>query len=232
MPGTLLVTLGRMWHQWKCPMPSAAPLTYSWNKKTSGLPPRGWPSPLRSVTSSMPLVSPAAVHPLHGPTQLIFWNSNLTVLLPWTQMPLAPHCPQEKVQLLSQRFGAPTETSMAPPIPLSWDLVSPSVLISVVKTSASFTPKISAFSPLYLHLWSFSFLFFKNSQCGPFLKSYECVTILLLLSMFCVFGNEACGISAPWPGIKPSPSALEGEVLTSRPPGKSHTSGFVIPSMW
>ena len=34
-------------------------------------------------------------------------------------------------------------------------------------------------------------------------------------------GGEACGILAPQPGIKPSPPALEGEVLTTGPPGKS-----------
>ena len=39
--------------------------------------------------------------------------------------------------------------------------------------------------------------------------------------MFCFFGPEACGILAPWPGIKLSPLALEGEVLTTGPPGKS-----------
>ena len=39
--------------------------------------------------------------------------------------------------------------------------------------------------------------------------------------MFWFFGPEACGILAPWPGIKPAPPALEGEVLTTGPPGKS-----------
>ena len=34
-------------------------------------------------------------------------------------------------------------------------------------------------------------------------------------------GHEACGILALWPGIEPGPSALEGEVLTTGPPGKS-----------
>nr|XP_058899965.1 interleukin-34 isoform X3 [Kogia breviceps] len=31
----------------------------------------------------------------------------------------------------------------------------------------------------------------------------------------------ACGILAPQPGIEPAPTALEGEVLTTGPPGKS-----------
>ena len=38
--------------------------------------------------------------------------------------------------------------------------------------------------------------------------------------MFWFFGLKACGILAPWPGIKPAP-ALEGKVLTTGPPGKS-----------
>ena len=39
--------------------------------------------------------------------------------------------------------------------------------------------------------------------------------------MFWFFGQEACGILAPRPGIEPAPPALEGEVLTTGPPGKS-----------
>ena len=39
--------------------------------------------------------------------------------------------------------------------------------------------------------------------------------------MFLFSGYEACGILAPWPGIKPVPPALEGEVLTTGPPRKS-----------
>ena len=37
--------------------------------------------------------------------------------------------------------------------------------------------------------------------------------------MLCFFGHDACGILAPQPGIEPL--ALEGEVLTTGPPGKS-----------
>ena len=38
----------------------------------------------------------------------------------------------------------------------------------------------------------------------------------------CYFiGCKACGILAPQPGIEPSPLALEGEFLTTGPPGKS-----------
>ena len=39
--------------------------------------------------------------------------------------------------------------------------------------------------------------------------------------MLCFFGPETCGILVPQPGIKPSPSALEGNVLTTGPRGKS-----------
>ena len=42
--------------------------------------------------------------------------------------------------------------------------------------------------------------------------------------MFWFFGHEACGISAPRPGMQPAPPALEGEVLTSGPPVKSQNT--------
>ena len=35
------------------------------------------------------------------------------------------------------------------------------------------------------------------------------------------FGRKSCGILAPWPGIEPTPTALEGEILTTGAPGKS-----------
>ena len=45
--------------------------------------------------------------------------------------------------------------------------------------------------------------------------------------MFWFLGHEACGILASCPGIKPAPPALEGEVLTTEPPGKSPRSCIV-----
>ena len=39
--------------------------------------------------------------------------------------------------------------------------------------------------------------------------------------MFWFFGGEACGILAPWPGVKPTPPALGGEVLTTGQPETS-----------
>ena len=49
----------------------------------------------------------------------------------------------------------------------------------------------------------------------------EFVTILHLFSVFWFFDHKACGILVPQPGIKPTAPALEGEVLTAEPPGKS-----------
>ena len=34
------------------------------------------------------------------------------------------------------------------------------------------------------------------------------------------YGHKACRLLAPWPGIKPTPSASEGEALATGPPGK------------
>ena len=45
--------------------------------------------------------------------------------------------------------------------------------------------------------------------------------------MFWSFGCEMCGVLDPWPGIEPAPSALEGEVLTPGPPGKSLGKLFI-----
>ena len=59
--------------------------------------------------------------------------------------------------------------------------------------------------------------------CGPFLKSSLLVTILLLLYVwdFFFFGQEACGILAPYPGTEPAPPSSEGKVFTTGMPGKS-----------
>ena len=46
--------------------------------------------------------------------------------------------------------------------------------------------------------------------------------------MFWFFGQEACGILASRPGIEPAPPALEGEVLTTGPPGKSPFSVHLL----
>ena len=55
----------------------------------------------------------------------------------------------------------------------------------------------------------------------------EFSTILLLLYAL-DFGGKACAIVAPWPGMEPTSPALEGKVLTTEPPGKSHHFFFEL----
>ena len=56
----------------------------------------------------------------------------------------------------------------------------------------------------------------------------ESVTIL---SLFYVFGHEACGILVPWLGIEPTPPAIEGEVLTAWTiQGSPHTELWYVVS--
>ena len=55
------------------------------------------------------------------------------------------------------------------------------------------------------------------------------VTILFLFYVL-VFRPQACGILAPRPEIKPAPLALEGEVSTIGPPGKSWECRFLMKS--
>ena len=58
--------------------------------------------------------------------------------------------------------------------------------------------------------------------CGPFLQCSLNLLQHCLCFTFLFFGHEACGILAPQPGIKSASLALEREVLTTGPPGKSH----------
>ena len=48
---------------------------------------------------------------------------------------------------------------------------------------------------------------------------FEFITILLWCFGF--FTVKHVGSQLHWPGIKPAPPALEGNILTTRPPGKS-----------
>ena len=77
-----------------------------------------------------------------------------------------------------------------------WDLSSENCdLISVVKE-------------LFFFMWTIFKVFMNLLQyCFCF--------------MFWFFGLEACGILAPTPGMEPTPPALEGEVFTTGPPGKT-----------
>mgnify|MGYP007134344265 CR=1 FL=1 len=49
---------------------------------------------------------------------------------------------------------------------------------------------------------------------------------ILLLSYIWFFGPKSYGILAPWSEIQPAPLALEGEMLTTGPPGKSRGSSL------
>ena len=76
----------------------------------------------------------------------------------------------------------------------------------------------------YLIVGFFFLRFFLN---GPFFKSLWS----LLQYYFCFlssgfFGWEACRILAPPTGIEPVPSALEGKVLITGPPGKTLSLWF------
>ena len=68
------------------------------------------------------------------------------------------------------------------------------------------------------HLLGFFKIFF---WCGPFFKVFIAFVTILFLFYVWFFGCEACGILAPQPGLKPAPPALEDEVLTTGPPGRS-----------
>ena len=64
---------------------------------------------------------------------------------------------------------------------------------------------------------------------GHYFKVFIEFTVLLTLLLeycfcfvFVFFGHEAHGILASGPGIEPASPALEDEILTTRPPGKSH----------
>ena len=66
-------------------------------------------------------------------------------------------------------------------------------------------------------IWKFYFQFFKESLCGLFLKSV--LNLLQKTSIILVFWHQGTWDLAPQPGIKPTPPALEGEVLTTGLPG-------------
>ena len=54
---------------------------------------------------------------------------------------------------------------------------------------------------------------------------FKSLYLILLQYCFCFifwfFGPDVCEILVPQPGIKPTPPALEGEVLSTGPPWKS-----------
>ena len=91
---------------------------------------------------------------------------------------------------------------------------------------------LSKSSPSLMTSSTFLFIY---CYCGPFLSSLLTLLQHCFCFMFWFFGQEACGISAPWPETEPTPSLLEGGVLTTGLPGKSHDflkgSSSVRPSL-
>ena len=67
----------------------------------------------------------------------------------------------------------------------------------------------------------FLIYFLRLLCCGPFLKSSLNLLQYCFCFMFWVFGQEACKILAPWPGLEPASPTLEGEGSTMRPLEKS-----------
>ena len=94
-------------------------------------------------------------------------------------------------------------------------------LLTLAKSSPSLMT-----SSIYLFIYCY---------CGPFLSSLLTLLQYCFCFMFWFFGHETCGISAPWPEMEPTPPALEGGVLTTGQPGKSHDflkgSSSVRPSL-
>ena len=78
-------------------------------------------------------------------------------------------------------------------------------------------------------LSSSSFFFGEHFWVGHF-KIFKplliLLTKLLLFLCFWSFGHEESGILASQPGIESASPALEGDVLTAGPPGKSHSNIF------
>ena len=56
-------------------------------------------------------------------------------------------------------------------------------------------------------------------MCTTFKVFIEFVNNIASVSCFVFLATEAYAILAPQPGTEPTPSALEGEVLTTGPPG-------------
>ena len=80
----------------------------------------------------------------------------------------------------------------------------------------------SSFSSLLiLGLFSIQIFFKIVFLCESFLKYWICYIIACF--MFWYFGCKAYEVLASWPGFKLTSSALEGELVTAGPPGKSYS---------
>ena len=73
---------------------------------------------------------------------------------------------------------------------------------------------------IFISLWYFKFL-------NLFIFKGSFPQVLLILSFW--LHPAACGILVPQPKIEPTAPALEGEILTTGPEGKSLCGIFKIP---
>ena len=93
----------------------------------------------------------------------------------------------------------------------------------------NYRKQADSFQFYFLIILRDAFSFFKGFVVVDhfFLKVFtEFVTILALFLMFCFTCPEACGVLVLRPEIEPASPALEGEGLTTGPPGKSQPQRF------
>ena len=127
-------------------------------------------------------------------------------------------------------FNVPMLSLTPSNLPLSWYFVLLGIITTPPTTSSGFLPSgqwvLQFQNPTWKscfpgpHLFFFLKTFF-GCCCRPFKSIYWICYSISSVFMFSFLDHETCGILAPWPGIKPAPSALEGEVLTTGPPGKA-----------
>ena len=75
-------------------------------------------------------------------------------------------------------------------------------------------------------------LYSKKFFLWAILKVFTEFVIILLLFYVLFFGLKACGTLARRPRILSAPHALEGEVLTTGPPGKSLPHDSYVLNLW
>ena len=77
-------------------------------------------------------------------------------------------------------------------------------------------------------VFSFVLSFFFFFPDVDHLQSLHWASQYCFCFMFWLFDHEACGILSHWQGIKPTPPALEGKVLTTGWAGNAPDSGFYV----
>ena len=74
----------------------------------------------------------------------------------------------------------------------------------------------------------FFFFFWPFQVLAAACRIVHCATWASLVVVYRLSCPKACGILFPQPGIKPTSLELEGEFLTTGPPGKSHSLMFLM----